>query len=106
MAKKANPSPTKAGRPAYTVTDVSEMEQLALDKANKCISAIENALAVWELSADKPADLSERINRLRFFHEALTSWEKKTLPTVGNSGEIGVRVERLKEFTEICYRYC
>jgi hypothetical protein len=85
--------------------DVGEMEHLAIEKANRCISAIENALAVWELSKDKPQDLAERIGRLRTFHEALTDWERKAIRTLGKGDEMDLRVRRLKEFTDICYRY-
>ena len=89
----------------YSIKDVEEMEKLALDKANKAISAIENAIAVWDASKEKPAELKPRMVRLKYFYEALTVWEKKMLTTMGKEDQIGPRVERLKEFTEICYSY-
>ncbi len=104
MPKKVPPN-DKPGAPGYSVKDVEEMEKLALDKANKAISAIENAIAVWDASKDKPEDLKPRMVRLKYFYEALTGWEKKMLQTMGKEDQIGPRVERLKEFTEICYSY-
>lgn len=97
--------PARAVRQEYSLKDVEEMEKLALEKANKAISAIENAIAVWDASKEKPEDLKPRIVRLRYFYEALTAWEKKMLQTMGKEDKLGPRVERLKEFTEICYGY-
>jgi hypothetical protein len=109
MAKKvpAAAKVTKRGfdNPSYRVSDVDGMEKLALEKANKCISAIENAIAVWELSKDKPAEMEPQIGRMRNFYEALTAWEKKMLKTMGKRGEIQNRVARLKEFISICHAY-
>jgi hypothetical protein len=97
-------TPKKVGQD-YSISDVEEMEKLTLDKANKAISAIENAIAVWDASNDKPEDLKPRMVRLKYFYEAITGWEKKMLQTMGKKELIGPRVERLKEFTEICYAY-
>ena len=89
----------------YSIEQIDDMENLSLEKANKAVSAIENAMAVWEASPEKPDHLKPRIIRLKYFYEEITVWEKKTLKTLGSRGEIGARVERLKEFTEICFRY-
>ena len=84
---------------------ISEMERLALEKANKTVSAIENAVAVWEASPVKPEDLKERITRLRYFYEDISRWEKKTLQTLGREDRMDARIERLKEFVEICRKH-
>jgi hypothetical protein len=93
------------GKNAYSVSDIDDMEKQALDKANKAISAIENAIAVWEASQDKPEDLKPRMIRLKYFYDALSNWEKKLLKSMGRQDQVGERVERLKEFTEICLTY-
>jgi hypothetical protein len=109
MAKKV-PSAAK-GRErdmdsvSYSPYDLDKMEKLTLEKANKCISAIENAIAVWELAKDKPEDMESQISRMKNFYEALTSWEKKMLKSMGKKGKIKNRVDRLKEFISICYAY-
>lgn len=105
MAKKDDTGANPLEGQDYSIKDVEEMEKLALDKANKAISAIENAVAVWEASKDKPEALKPRIVRIKFFYEAITAWEKKMLQTMGRKDLIGPRVERLREFTDICFAY-
>lgn len=100
-----NPDEEAARKEAYSVSNIDEMEKQALDKANKAISAIENAIAVWEASQDKPEDLKPRMIRLKYFYDALSNWEKKLLRSMGRKDQVGERVERLKEFTEICLTY-
>jgi hypothetical protein len=112
MIKKTTGSLSKTPMPAgkatkqdFSIEDVDKMEKLAIDKANKAVSAIENAMAVWDASSAKPEELKPRMVRLKYFYDAITGWEKKALMTVGMRDEVGARVERLKEFTEICYAY-
>lgn len=100
MAKKTTASGSSG---KLMLLDIEKMEKMSLEKANKAISAIENALAVWDLSKEKPDDLEARINKLKYFHEALTRWEKKML--LSKDEDIDMRVARLKEFTDICYMY-
>ena len=89
----------------YSLEHIDDLEKLTLDKANKAISAIENAMAVWEASPEKPDDLKARIIRLRYFYEAVTNWERKALRTIGSAVAVGARVERLKEFSDLCSTY-
>ncbi len=88
-----------------SLNDIDKMEQSAIDKANNAISAIENAMAVWNSSTDKPEDLKPRIARLRFFYDAIVNWERKMLPVRGQNDLVEARVEGLKEFTDICLAY-
>ena len=88
-----------------SLSDVDNMETVALEKANKAISAIENAIAVWDATAEKSDDLKPRMIRLKYFYEAISNWERKMLQTRGKEDQLGQRVERLKEFTEICSSY-
>ena len=89
----------------YSLDQIDTMEKLSLEKANKAISAIENAIAVWEASPEHPEELKPRFIRLKHFYDAIQGWEKKTLQTVGSREAIGERVERLKEFADICLIY-
>lgn len=89
----------------YSLDQIDKLEELSIEKANKAISAIENAIAVWESSPEHPEDLKARVIRLKYFHDAMMDWEKKTLVTRGSPGAIGERVDRLKEFAEICLTY-
>lgn len=107
MVKRSAPKSPQGGtdEPAFNPSDIKDMETLALEKANKAISAIETALASWEASPAKPEDLTPRIVKLKYFYEAITRWEKKMLKSMGKKEQISERVERLKEFGEICYAY-
>jgi hypothetical protein len=109
MIKKAQapsaPARKKALKQDFSPAEVDKMEKLAIDKANKAITAIESAIAAWDASPSKPDELKPRMVRLKYFYDSITAWEKKALVTMGKEEEIGERVERLKEFTEICYEY-
>ncbi len=94
----------KGGGPAgYTQADIEGMEKEALEKANKAIGSIENAMAVWNSTKEKPADLSFRMDRLKHVYETLTSWEKKALLGMSRPEDLTAKVERLREFSDICY---
>ncbi len=98
-------SPAAGGKlPAYNESDIDELEKVALERANKALSAIENAIAVWEHSAEKPDELQPRINRLKAIHDALANWEKKVLRSMGKP-DMASRVENLREFSDICFTY-
>lgn len=107
MVKCSVPGPGSdaVGRPAYTESDIDDMEKATLEKANKALSAIENALAVWESSKEKPEELQLRVNSLRRFYEALAAWEKKMLKAMARKEELDARIGLLREFSDICYLY-
>ncbi len=86
-------------------SEVDELEKIALEKANKALSTIENAIAIWEASEQKPLELKGRIERLRYFHDALANWEKNMLISFADSQEAEERMDRLREFSNICYSY-
>lgn len=97
------PAETRAAK--YTLGDIDDMEKLTLEKANKALSAIENALAVWDASGNKPDDLRPRINRLKSFYEALAGWERKVLQSMARHEDVDMRIEHLREFSDICHAY-
>ncbi|MEW6748510.1 MAG: hypothetical protein AB1295_02275 [Candidatus Micrarchaeota archaeon] len=101
MAESGNTPPSAD----YSIDQIDRMEALSLDKANKAISAIENAMAVWESSPEKPAELEPRVIRLKLFYDSIQRWMKKALMTRGSPGAVGERVERLREFADICFAY-
>lgn len=113
MARK--PSPKKTGtrkkvpsskpQTNYSNDDVVRLEKESLEKANRAISSIENALATWNAAKVKPVDLAPRVNKLRYFHDALSTWEKKMLKAMGTTQDVQERIGRLREFSDICYMY-
>lgn len=96
------PSKTKRVE-RFDIAEVEKTERLALDTANKTISAIENAMAMWDSTKQKPQDLKESMVRLRYFHGALSDWARKMLRS--RKSDINMRVEFLREFSNICYAY-
>ncbi len=103
--QKAPAAAAKSRAQQYDFSDVEGLEKDALEKANKALSAIENAIAVWDASKDKPVDYKPRIERLRYFHDALANWEKKMLLAMAKKEDMNSRVEILREFSDICYNY-
>lgn len=104
MAVKNNAEAVGA-KPGYSLSDIEELERMSIEKANKVISAIENAMAVWDASEDKPADLKPRLNRLKIVYDVLTNWERGMLKAKAKNEDLEERVERLREFNGICRTY-
>ena len=102
MADKSNAADAM---PEYSSSDIENLEKLSMEKSDEVISAIENAMAVWDASKEKPAGLELRLNRLRYLYEALVKWETKMLRYSAKKNDLAARVERLKEFSGICRRY-
>jgi hypothetical protein len=103
MAKRITAPETRIGK--YGQGDIEEMEKLTLEKANKALSTIENALAIWDASREKPEELKLRISRLKYFYEALSGWEKKMLQSMVKKESVDARIEHLREFSDICHAY-
>jgi Lon protease-like protein len=102
MARKSSDLNTPAD---YSNNDVVRLEKDSLAKANRAISSIENALAVWNASKVKPEEMAARVNKLRYFHDALSRWEKKMLKAMASTQDVQERIGRLREFSDICYMY-
>jgi len=107
MAKRKSRKASSRSKdtPKISNSNLQNLEKQTLEKANKAISAIENAIAVWDAAKKKPKDLKLRINRLKYFHQALSNWEKRTLRDIANQRDLVERVQRLREFSDICYAY-
>jgi len=104
MAKRAQAT-GMGGKPGYGEEDIELMEKTTLEKANKALSVIENTLAIWDASREKPEELMPRISRLRYFYEALSGWERKVLKSMAKEEDMEARIEHLREFSDICHAY-
>ena len=102
MPKRSEDAP-EAGGPPENAASMEDVEKLALERASRAISDIENAVAVWDASREKPESLRPRIEKLRYFCERLSDWEKRML--VSRGGDIETRVVLLREFSSMCKRY-
>lgn len=105
MPKKplsATPSVENTDTP---VKEIEEMEALTLEKANHAISAIENAIAIYQATKVQSEEYRLEMNNLKFFHDALANWETELLRGMSKHEEISTRIERLRRFSDICYNY-
>lgn len=87
-----------------TEENIAEAEKETLENASKAISLLENALAKWEASKDKPEDLMKDFARYRAFRDELAQWMTKALKS-RESLPFEKRAEHLRKFVEICYKY-
>jgi hypothetical protein len=89
--------------PSYSSSDIARMEKLTIEKANKAISATENAMAMWEASLQKPEDVGMRVGRLKYFYDQITVWERKMLKSMAKKEDMVTRIKLLREFSDICH---
>ena len=102
--------PIDQSSPPATMGEVSEasidgVETEAIDKVNRTITVLEGALATWDAAKEKPMDLKDKFSRYKQFRDALATWETKALRSRGKSDDFDTRVQRLREFVDICYAY-
>lgn len=105
MTRKSPAKKSSGSKKDYSNDDVVRLEKESLEKANRAISSIENALATWNATKVKPEQLAARVNKLRYFHDALSRWEKKMLKAMSTTPDVQTRIGRLREFSDICYLY-
>ncbi len=103
-AQKPAP-PAKGQQPAINEDNIGQFEQDTIQRVNKALSALETAIASWDASPDKPEDLQPKFMKYKRFHDALVDWETKMIKNPGSELDFYSRLERLKEFSNICYTY-
>ncbi len=87
----------------YTVTDIIRLEIESMEKANRALSAIENALAVWKAEGEAAPEYGPEIKKLEHLHNVISNWQKNML--INKKESIEKRVARLREFSDIFYAY-
>jgi hypothetical protein len=85
--------------------ELKGIEEETLDKVTKTISAIKNAIFIWQSSRIKPSELRLRIGRLKQFHDALADWGLKFGKAKTEGAGREKRITMIREFVEICYDY-
>jgi len=83
---------------------IAELEMETEQKISQTMSAIESAVEAWKEAGEKPPSLKPKIQRLKVFYNELVNWEKRSLQKKEKK-DIRSRMERLKEFVNICMRY-
>ncbi|MFN7991181.1 MAG: hypothetical protein U0R44_03405 [Candidatus Micrarchaeia archaeon] len=88
-----------------TAETIEEAEKETIQKVSRAISTLENALASWEASKDKPEDLEREFRKYKEFHDELERWEREMLIVKGEELNFFKRVERLRRFVNICHTF-
>jgi hypothetical protein len=102
--------PDTQSAPSAPIEDISEtniddIEKEAIEKVNRTITVLEGALATWDAAKDKPVDLKDRFSKYKQFRDVLAVWESKVLKSRGKREDFNSRVQRLREFVDLCYAY-
>ncbi|MBD3210536.1 hypothetical protein GF318_04110 [Candidatus Micrarchaeota archaeon] len=104
-AKKAGPKKRKMpSLPTVNEKNIDELEQEAISRVNKTLSALEVALASWDAS-DKLPEKKNKFMRYKWLHDALTEWERNLLKSVGKEEDFQTRLNRLQQFANIYHSY-
>ncbi len=90
--------------PDLSESEVVQMEKETMERVSKTISALESAMASWEMSPEKPEELKGKFAKYKIVHEALSAWQTKALRSYGKS-DVGERVRLLWEFVDLCRSY-
>ncbi len=83
-------------------SNIEAVEAQTLERVNQTITVLEGALATWDSSKEKPVELSNRFEKYRRLHKALSNWEVEFL-RARQKANPDERLKRLNEFVEICY---
>ncbi|MBU0532601.1 hypothetical protein KKB44_03845 [Candidatus Micrarchaeota archaeon] len=108
MPKKPKRSPQKKKGKALSLVNkknIDQIERETIQRVNKTLSALEVAIASWDAATDKPEDMKPKFMKYKWFHEALTEWERKALQSLSRKEEYESRLQRLQEFARICHAY-
>jgi len=104
---EASPPGKKMAQPAaapdvISESNIAEVEKEALERVSRAISILEDALAKWEASSEKPDEMKEEVERYRRLLEQFSGWERGALIARGSGEDFKTRLGRLKEFIAIC----
>jgi len=84
--------------------EIAALEEETEQKVSHTITAIESAVEAWKAAGRKPPSLKGTMDSLQEFYTVLVRWEKKSLRSK-RGRDLEARIERLREFAEICVRY-
>lgn len=101
LGKRGEAAGSGHSPPNLSESDVVRIEKETMERVSDTISALEGAMASWEMSKDKPEELKGKFAKYKVVHEALSNWQTRALKTYGKS-DIGERVRLLWEFVELC----
>lgn len=88
-----------------TAIRLREYEREIQRKVNRALSAIEVALAQWEMSPEKAEDMAGRIEVLKRFHQQFSEWERMSIIEYSARQDAESSAERLEQFADLCTEF-
>lgn len=91
--------------PNVSEENIDVVERETIDKVNHTITVLEGVMATWDAAKEKPLEMSDRFDQYRRFLDALLDWESRALKARSKGETFQNRVNRLREFVDMCYAY-
>lgn len=82
--------------------NIGSIEEEAIQMVNRTITALEEAIASWDNSPDKPAELKERYKSYLMMRDELTKWARRFLLSRNEERAFKARLELIRELCDIC----
>ncbi|MEW6721945.1 MAG: hypothetical protein AB1324_01645, partial [Candidatus Micrarchaeota archaeon] len=96
--------PPRAPEP-ITQDNIDRIEKETIANVSRAITVLESVMAQWDALKSQPEDLQGEMAKYRDFHDALTDWETRMLRAAGEGISFDERLDRLREFVNICYSH-
>jgi hypothetical protein len=90
---------------AVSEEELDEIESDTLRNAAKTVSAIEDAISVWNAAMIKPQDMGPTLERLKRFRTELMRWGTECGRLHAGRAARQTRIDTLRKFVRICYKY-
>ncbi len=82
--------------------NIGSIEEEAIQMVNRTLSALEEAIAAWESSPEKPAELGERYKSYLLMRDELSKWARKFLLARSEERTFQGRLDLIRELCDIC----
>jgi len=85
--------------------DISQAEKETRERVNHALATLKIALASWEATKKKPADLKPKFIKYHRLHEVLNDWQKREAELQAGKAGFDDRIQMLWEYVDICQMY-
>ena len=83
--------------------NIDRVEKEALESAKRTIQAMEQAIAAWDASKEKPKELEESYRRYKWMREELSKWARGFLMKSGRPRTFEERLSDLRRLARISF---
>ena len=83
--------------------NIDQFEKEALESVKRTLSALEQAIAAWDASKEKPKDLEESYRRYKWMQEELSKWAREFLLKSGKKRTFAERLSDLRRLARISF---